>query len=134
MADRDPDREVNVRLLEGYRVEATDGHHSVTLDEPTDAGGTDAGMTPVQLLLVSLGGCSAITVRMYAQRKGWPLEDVSVAVKLYRPTRETPRIVQEVTLVGALDEEQRQRLLDIAGRCPVHKLVDGPLETEERFA
>lgn len=128
------DREVNVRLLEGYRAEATDGHHVVALDEPKDAGGTDAGMTPVQLLLTALGGCSAITVRMYAKRKGWPLEDVSVDVKLYRPARETPRIVQEVKLVGALDDEQRQRLLDIAGRCPVHKLVDGPLETEERFA
>ena len=130
----DADREVNVRLLEGYRAEATDGRHVVTLDEPEDAGGTDAGMTPVQLLLTALGGCSAITVRMYAARKGWPLEDVSVDVKLYRPARETPRIVQEVNLVGALDDEQRQRLLDIAGRCPVHKLVDGPLDTEERFA
>ena len=128
------DRVVNVRLVEGYRAEAGDGRHRVTLDEPEAAGGTDAGMTPVQLLLVALGGCSAITVRMYAQRKGWPLEDVSVDVKLYRPARETPRIVQEVTLVGPLDDEQRKRLCEIAGRCPVHKLVDGPLETEERLA
>ena len=130
----DPDRIVNVRLIEGYRAEGTDGEHVVTMDEPADAGGTNAGMTPVQHLLLALGGCSAITVRMYAQRKAWPLDDVSVTVKLYRPQGETPRVVQELTFEGDLDDEQRERLRIIAGRCPVHKLVDGPLETEERFA
>ena len=131
----EPDRQVTVELVEGYRAEARAGTHGVTMDEPLDQGGTDQGPTPIQLLLTSLGGCSAITMRLYAERKGWDLRGAKVAVKLYRgKPKDTPRIVQEIELEGDLAEDQRQRLLEIAGRCPVHRLVDGPLETEERFA
>ena len=128
------DRDVSVRLVDGFSGEGRMGQHVVRFDEPEDAGGADTGMTPMQLFLVSLGGCSAVTLRMYAERKGWPLEGVSVEVKLLREGRDVPRIVQEVKLEGDLDDAQRERLRIIAGRCPVHKMVDSPVETEEVLA
>jgi len=128
------ERVIDVRLIEGLRAQGTDGRHAVIFDEPLAAGGSDQGLTPVQVFLASLGACAAITMRLYAQRKGWDLGDAQVKVHLVRPGgNATPRITQEITLSGALDAEQRQRLLEIAGRCPVHRLVDGPLETEERL-
>ena len=107
------------------------------MDEPVADGGTDGGLTPVQLFLSSLGGCAVITMRLYAQRKGWDLKDAKVRVTLVRPEpgeKFAPRLTQTITLEGDLDEAQRERLRQIAGRCPVHRLTDGPLETEEVLA
>lgn len=131
------ERIVDVILGDALRAEATDGKHVVVFDEPIKDGGTDTGPTPVQVFLSALGSCSVITMRMYARRKGWDLIDAKAKVRLVRPEPGrafTPRITQEITLEGDLDETQRARLLQIAGRCSVHRLVDGPLETEERFA
>jgi putative redox protein len=126
--------ELSLKLVEGVRVEATDGRHTVVLDEPADAGGTDRGMTPTQMLLVSLGSCAAITARLYAERKGWQLDGVSIRVRLERPGGNAPpRIEQEISLTGDLDDEQRERLRVIAGRCPVHRLVAEPVEMTERL-
>ena len=128
------ERIIDVGLVEGLRAEGTDGRHVVVLDEPLAAGGTDMGMTPVQLFLSAMGGCAVITMRLYAQRKGWDLADAKVRVTLVRPApgeKLPPRLTQEITLEGDLDDAQRERLRTIAGRCPVHRLTDGPLETEE---
>jgi putative redox protein len=129
------ERIIDVALVEGLRAHGTDGNHVMVFDEPIAAGGTDQGPTPVQAFLGSLGACAVITIRLYADRKGWDLKDASVKVTLTRPGgNETPRLVQEVHLEGDLDEAQRERLRVIAGRCPVHRLVDGPLETTEVLA
>ena len=101
---------VTVRLVEGLRCEAAAGEHTVTLDEPVDRGGTGAGMTPKRMLLASLGGCTAITLRMYSERKGWPLEGCTVRVLLDEPPRtsgEPVRFTMDVQLDGPLDEDQR---------------------------
>jgi len=131
------ERIIDVALVDGLRAEGTNGKHLVIMDEPVDDGGTDLGLTPVQLFLSAMGGCAVITMRLYAQRKGWDLQDAKVQVTLKRPDRGEkfpPKLTQSITLVGELDDEQRERLRQIAGRCPVHRLTDGPLETEEVLA
>lgn len=131
------ERIIDVALVEGLRAEGTDGRHVVVMDEPLDDGGTDRGLTPVQLFLSAMGGCAVITMRLYAQRKGWPLKDARVRVVLTRPgpgEKADPTLVQEITLEGDLDDAQRERLRQIAGRCPVHRLTDGPLQTREVLA
>ena len=106
------------------------------MDEPLENGGSGTAPTPIQTMLASLGGCTAITLKLYSARKKWPLEDVDVRVELEMPDRRDKdasyRIVQSVTLKGPLDEGQRERLMQIAGRCPVHRVMEGPVTFEER--
>jgi len=96
----------------------TTGAHSLTSDEPTALGGADAGPAPYDLLLASLGSCTAITLRMYAARKEWPLEEVTIDLAHYKED-EKSKITRKIWLEGDLDETQRARLADIAERTPV---------------
>ncbi len=98
-------------------------------DEPTTAGGDNAGPTPVELLLASLGACKTMTVKMYAQRKEWPLEQVSIDIKRQKDGNRQ-WITAQLHLTGPLTDEQRDRLRQIADRCPVHKLVTTELEIQ----
>ena len=99
-----------------YRTEIDVGGHALISDEPPPLGGGGGGPAPHQLLLASLGACTAITLRMYADRKGWPLESVEVGLRL--SGREEKRIDRTLAIVG-LDDEQRARMADIAERTPV---------------
>ncbi|WP_329500675.1 OsmC family protein [Kitasatospora herbaricolor] len=110
---------------EDYRVDIRSGRHHLTADEPASAGGGDTATTPVGLLLSALGSCTAITLRMYAQRKQWPLETVRVHLGYEKGSDRSARITRRVDLVGDLDEAQRARLLDIAERTPVTLAVAG---------
>ncbi len=121
-----------------YRTEVLAGGHALIADEPRSAGGADAGPGPYELLLASLGSCKAITLRMYADRKGWPLERVALSLRHSRRhgadceacDQTEPRLDHidvEVQLVGDLDDAQRARLLEIADRCPVHRTITGDL-------
>ena len=103
---------------EPYHVDVRAGTHHLTADEPVRRGGSDSGPEPFALLLSSLGSCTAITLRMYAERKGWPLADVRVRLG-YETDGSSGRISRRVTLGGALDEAQRTRLLDVCERTPV---------------
>jgi putative redox protein len=101
-----------------YTVSLVAGHHAVTADERAAAGGQDAGASPHELLCAALGACTAITLRMYAQRKEWTLRAVHVDVLLQIEGKEH-RITRRLRLEGDLDEAQRARLADIAERTPV---------------
>lgn len=110
-----------------YTQSITAGRHHLGADEPEVNGGDDAGPAPYQLLLSALGACTSITVRMYAQHKKWDVK--RIAVKLTHEKQIGPgnvkvdAITREITLEGNLDDAQRQRLLEIANKCPVHKTL-----------
>ena len=99
-----------------YRTQIEVGGHAITADEPAALGGQGAGPAPYDLLLASLGACTAITLRMYADRKAWPLEALDVALRL--TGKEERRIERTLTIVG-LDEAQKARLAKVAERTPV---------------
>jgi putative redox protein len=116
----------------GYQTSMTTRTHTVVADEPTDVGGTDTAPTPVELLLGSLAACTAITLRMYAQRKGWSLDGVDVQVDY--TASPTPSFVKHIAMRGELDDAQKARLLDIADRCPVARLLTSGAAMQSRLA
>jgi len=102
-----------------------EGGHELIVDEPEDRGGTDTGPRPTQLLAASLAGCTAITVEMYADRKGWDVGKVEAEVEVSYDGTVPSRFEVALRLPAELDAEQRRRLLTIAEHCPVHKVLAG---------
>lgn len=116
-----------------YIVEFTDpAGHRWQADEPEALGGGDTAPDPMQLVLSGLGACTAITLKMYAARKQWPLRDVEVELELNPAGKPEAGndIRRQVRLEGDLDEAQRERLLQIANACPVHKLLAGEIRID----
>lgn len=111
------------RLTQAVRA----GNHIWRADEPKSVGGDDLGPSPTDLLLAALGTCTAMTLRMYADRKGWALANVEVMLRFGR-TEAASVIVRDIVLDGDLDEAQRRRLLEIAERCPVHRTLTGEIK------
>src|SRR5688500_7537530 len=129
--------EVRVHGHRGLAQHVHAGRHHLVADEPEAQGGTAPGPTPYASLLAGLGAGPAMTLRLYAQRKGWPLGGVDVVLRHERAhaddaaaagVERLERISKEVTFGGELDDEQRARLLEIADRCPVHRTLTGELQ------
>lgn len=110
-----------------YRAEIRNGRHELTADEPLNLGGGDTGPTPDELLEAALASCTAITLRMYANRKEWPVTEINVAVFLERKDDKT-FFTRNIQVEGTLDEVQKERLLQIAKACPVSKTLSGSID------
>jgi putative redox protein len=113
--------------------EVTIRAHELTADEPKETGGDDEGPSPQELLAASLASCSAITMEMYAYRKGWDVGDMIVDVNYEPAQRGSPtRFEMVVTMPKELPEDQRQKLMQIAAKCPVHRTLEGEVMFDER--
>ena len=136
--------EVIARTGEGLRTGVQARGHHLAADEPVSLGGTDEGPTPYDYLAIALGACTTMTLRMYADRKGWPLEEAVAHVyhkKIHAEdcasceTKEgkIDRLAREIELVGSLDKAQRDRLIEIANRCPVHRTMTSEINVQTRL-
>jgi putative redox protein len=117
----------------GFKHSVAVRTHGLTADEPKDRGGTDTGPSPEELLAASLASCSAITMEMYAKRKGWDIGEVLVNVEFEPAQRGSPtRFEVVVQLPESLPEDQRERLMQIVAKCPVHRTLEGEAIFDER--
>lgn len=137
------DDRVSVRIGKGFYTEITAGGHDLVADEPSNMGGTDEGPDPYGYLLSALGSCTAMTLRMYADRKEWPLESVTVRLEHGKvhaddcdncetKNGKIDRIEREIEIEGDLSDEQREKLMEIADKCPVHRTLTSETVIEDR--
>lgn len=121
------------------------GRHALLADEPKALGGNDVGPGPYEFLLMSLGSCTSMTLHLYASRKKWPLAQVVVRLRhskvhaedcenCEKPTARIDRVEREIEMIGALDAEQRSRLLEIADQCPVHRTLSSRIDIKTTAA
>lgn len=113
-----------------YKVEIKSPTGNVVIaDEPVDKGGKDLGFSPKELLASALATCTSATVKMYADRKEWDLEEVKLEIALERDEKENKTIInRKIDFVGNLDDDQKSRLLKVANTCPIHKILSNPIE------
>ena len=121
---------------EPYKTEITSPTgNTVIADEPVESGGKKLGFSPSELLAASLSACTSATLRMYADRKGWDLKAVSLEVEVERDEEANKTFIhRSLELTGNLDEAQRSRLLAIANKCPIHKILSNPIEIVTELA
>lgn len=128
----------------GYTTDIVAGNHRLTADEPASVGGNDFGPTPYGLLSAALGACTSMTLRMYADRKGWDLQGVKVHLDHHKKHAQdcadcetekgkVDEFVRSIELEGNLDDEQRQRLMEIADKCPVHRTLHSEVKVRTRL-
>jgi len=127
----------------GFAQEIQAGKHRLHADEPAAAGGADTGPSPYDLLLAALGACTSMTLGAFARRKAWPLEDITVRLRHSKvhaadcsdcETRDgmLDRIERDIHLAGPLTNEQREKLMEIAGKCPIHRTLASKIEIKTR--
>jgi putative redox protein len=111
-----------------YKTILASSSNTILADEPKEQGGEDLGFSPSEILASALGACTCITLRMYADRKNWDLDSIEVSVIFTRDQeRNESDMKREITLIGALTDEERQRLLQIANQCLIHKTLSNPI-------
>jgi putative redox protein len=124
---------VSARRTSGYAHTVSVRGHELTVDELESKGGTDRGPDPPELLAASLASCTAITLEMYAGRKGWELGEVEVEVDYSSDAPGRASFEVLINIPEALSDEQRERLQVIAGKCPVHRILEGEVEINDRI-
>ncbi len=111
-----------------YTQDVKTSRHHIFADEPIDLGSADLGPTPYELLCSGLGACTSITMRMYAERKKWPVDHISVSVshnkEIHGDGLRRDVFTREISITGNLDEAQRARMIEIANKCPVHRTLE----------
>ena len=115
-----------------YKTEMRLDSHTLIADEPLDNGGQDLGPSPSDFLRMSLASCTAITLRMYANRKGFDVSQIEVKVRMEDVDNKTV-FHRQVSITGNIDEQQRKRMLHIANVCPIHKILTNPIEVHTKF-
>ena len=143
MPEQPPTQEPRTVVVEGpssgFRAQVSVDHHRFTIDEPIPVGGTDAGPSPYEMLLAALGSCTAMTLRLYADKKRWPLTRAVVKLKHHKvhakdcvdcevKLAKIDVIDRVLVLEGPLDEAQRAKLLEMAERCPVHQTMRSSIQ------
>ena len=121
---------------ENYETEITSlSGHTLISDEPTEIGGKNKGMSPDELIIAALAACTSATLKMYASRKEWDLKEIRTNIQFIKADKpgELPTIHREIELDGNLDQEQRERLFQIANRCPIHKLITNAIEVSSEL-
>lgn len=120
---------------ENYKIEIKSPTGNVVIaDEPLDMGGKDLGFSPKELLASALAACTSATVKIYADRKEWDLEEVKINIDLdFIPAENKTVINRKLEFIGNLDEKQKSRLLAIANACPVHKMLSNPIEINSQL-
>lgn len=115
-----------------YQVEIqSDSGNRIIADEPEELGGANMGFSPDELLRAALAACTSATLRMYADRKGWDLQEVDLTLDfVWDKERSKTTISREIHLTGNLDEAQKERLLGIANLCPIHKVLSNPIDIQ----
>jgi putative redox protein len=127
-----------VRSEKGYQTAISIRNHKVMADELIQDGGTDTAPTPMEIFVGTMGACVAVTTRAYAERKGWPLEGISVELDMKRFKREDypayageapyiHEVSEQICFEGALTEEQKERLMSVARKCPIRLVVENPV-------
>jgi len=127
----------------GFAQKIEVGSHRLDADEPVSFGGTDSGPSPYDLLLAALGSCTSMTIGLYARKRGWPLENITVSLRHSKihaadcdncETKEgkIDRIEREIQLTGSLTDEQRAKLMEIANKCPVHQTLTSEINIKTR--
>jgi putative redox protein len=127
-------REARVRTAKGrFGQEVAVGPHTFPADEPVESGGDDTGPSPHEFLLLGLGACTSMTLKVYADRKAWPLHSVDVRVA-GRHEEGVFVIERRLSLAGPLSDEQKARLVEIAGKCPVARTLQGTVTIRTELA
>ena len=119
---------IKATLREQYTVDNTTRELSWVSDEPIQVGGANLGPKPTELLLSALASCKIITVQMYAKRKGWKIDDMSIELTFVDSDSDKTLVEKKISFDGDLDEKQRARLIEISGRCPVVKMLKDSIE------
>ena len=140
MAKNSDKKIVHIHLgNDNYKTVMNAGNHELISDEPEKVGGKDLGPDPYDYLLMSLGSCSVITMRMYAERKEWPVEDIYIELRHFKdhaedcedcddPKARIDKIEKEIIIKGDLSNDQIERLLEISKKCPVHRTLLNDIE------
>ena len=124
---------ITARRLTGFGVAIRAGHFEILSGMTAEKGGADEGPDPHELVEAALAACTIMTIQMYANHKKWPIDKIQVVIKIISETKENSIFSRDIALEGQLSDEQRQRLLEIANKCPIHRLLEGKVEIQSRL-